>query len=164
MHAAFGPVRGSQTTGSMVSYLQPDQPTHFVTGTAAPCTSLFKPIWHDIDVPDIGPEPSGTYDDATLFWRHEQLHRATLADYAQRMPLYEAERDALEARWVEEALTCARAPAAERYALSARCFAGANEKEQVWQERVMATNVQDRPGWLYNLAWQNFNKQAAMGL
>jgi PST family polysaccharide transporter len=41
MHAGFGPIRGSQTTGSMVSHLDPVHPTHFFTGTAAPCTGLF---------------------------------------------------------------------------------------------------------------------------
>jgi hypothetical protein len=44
-HAGWGPVRISQTTGSLVSRLTPGASTHFVTGTAAPCTSLFKPLY-----------------------------------------------------------------------------------------------------------------------
>ncbi len=47
MHASFGPVRASQTVGSLVSHLHPEQATHFFTATAAPCTSLFKPAWID---------------------------------------------------------------------------------------------------------------------
>jgi dipeptidase len=42
-HAGFGPVRGTQTTGSLVAYMHTEHPVYFVTGTAAPCTSIFKP-------------------------------------------------------------------------------------------------------------------------
>jgi dipeptidase len=80
MHASFGPVRISQTTGSMISHLSPGLHTHWVTGTAAPCTSTFKPVWIDSGLPDMGPSPRGTYDDATLWWRHENLHRDILRD------------------------------------------------------------------------------------
>ncbi len=54
MHASFGPVRASQTVGSLVSHLHPENPTHFFTATAAPCTSLFKPAWIDTDLPGSG--------------------------------------------------------------------------------------------------------------
>jgi hypothetical protein len=61
---------------------------YFVTGTAAPCTSIFKPVWLDVGIPDLGPQPAGTYDPATLFWQHERLHRATMQDYGRRLELY----------------------------------------------------------------------------
>ena len=79
MHAGFGPVRINQTTGSMVSRLHPDRPTHFFTAAAAPCTSLFKPVWLDAGLPLNEPTPTGVYDPQTLFWRHERLHRADSA-------------------------------------------------------------------------------------
>ncbi len=72
MHAGFGPIRQSQTTGSMVSHLAPGTQAHFVTGTAAPCISLFKPVWLGAELPDTGPTPTGTYDGATLFWRQRR--------------------------------------------------------------------------------------------
>ncbi len=87
MHAGYGPARGSQTTGSLVAHLHPERPTLFVTGTAAPCTSLFKPLWLDTPLPDPQPTPVGTYDPQTLFWRHERLHRAVLRDYPARTRL-----------------------------------------------------------------------------
>ena len=102
MHAGYGPVRRSQTTGSMVSRLSTESPdTHFVTGTAAPCTSIFKPVWVDAPVPGTGPSPTDEADKESLFWKHERLHRETLRDYPTRIALYEDERDAVEAEMVE---------------------------------------------------------------
>ncbi|MCJ7551237.1 MAG: C69 family dipeptidase [Anaerolineae bacterium] len=136
MHARFDPVRGSQTTGSMVSHLHPDHPTHFVTGTAAPCTSIFKPIWLDGQLPDMGPVPAGTYDPATLYWRHEDLHRATLLDYAPAIQLYQAERDTLEEEFLTGALELAPCTAPERGAFASRCFSDADAAEVRWLERL----------------------------
>lgn len=105
------------TTGSLVCHLHPDHPSHFVTGTAAPCTSLFKPVWLDAPLPDTGPPPGATYDASTQFWRHERLHRATLQDYPTRIGYYRSERDGLEAQFVAGALERAGLPPGERAAL-----------------------------------------------
>ncbi len=68
MHAGFGPVRGSQTTGSWISELPAAggaPATHWVTGTAAPCLSVRVPVWFDAveaaGLPDRGPVPTGAY-------------------------------------------------------------------------------------------------------
>lgn len=164
MHAGFGPIRGSQTTGSMVSHLHPDQPTHFVTGTAAPCTSIFKPVWLDQQLPAMGPVPVGTYDNATLYWRHEALHRRTLRDYATLIQLYQTERDTLEQKFLNGALELAHDPVAERTAFADRCFAEADAVEVRWLERLSSTKVQKRRNWLYTTAWNKFNRQAQMPL
>ncbi|NLH06846.1 MAG: peptidase U34 [Chloroflexi bacterium] len=161
-HAGWGPIRGDQATGSMVSHLTPDAQTHFLTGTSAPCTSIFKPVWIDAGLPDIGPEPTGTYDEATLFWRHEALHRATLRDYATRIRLYADERDELERGFIEGALSCASAPQEERAAFSARCFEQADQAEADWWKRVQAAAGPARMGPLYAAAWRKFNTEAKM--
>jgi secernin len=162
MHVGFGPIRISQTTGSMVSHLHPDRPTHFITATAAPCTSVFKPVWLEAQLPDTGPAPTGTYDAATLYWQHEALHRATLRDYATFIQLYRAERDALEQEFVAGALDCTHGTAAERTAFSARCFAEAGAAQARWLERLSSVEAQKRPNWLYSMAWNRFNRQAKM--
>jgi len=161
-HAGFGPVRASQTTGALVSHLTPGTATHYVTGTAAPCTSLFKPVWLDAGLPDTGPVPAGTYNPATLFWRHERLHRATLRDYAARLALYQGERDALEQRFIAGAHASRGLSPAERAACSARCFAEADQAEAAWLERLQAQPLVSRPGWLYTLAWRKVNREAQM--
>ncbi|GFP23316.1 hypothetical protein HKBW3S44_00832 [Candidatus Hakubella thermalkaliphila] len=161
-HAGFGPIRATQTTGSMVSHLTPAAQTHYVTGTAAPCTSLFKPVWLDTDLPDTGATPSGIYDKAALYWRHEALHRATLRDYATCVDLYQAERAALERQFIKGAEACCNLPATQRALYSARCFREADEAEAVWLKRIKTQNVAPKQGWLYSAAWRAFNREAQM--
>jgi dipeptidase len=161
-HAGFGPVRATQTTGSLVAYLHPEHPVYFVTGSAAPCTSIFKPVWVDSGVPDTGPKPEGTFNPATLFWQHEQLHRATLADYERLIGFYRQERDEMERRFVQEALELADAPKGERAAFSARCFAQANAAACEWLRRVTQAAGESRSRGLYGSAWRQFNQQAKL--
>ena len=161
-HAGFGPIRASQTTGSLVSHLASDAQTHFVTGTSAPCTSIFKPVWLGGDLPDTGTTPTGEYDAATLFWRHEELHRATLRDYATRSASYRGERDALEHRFVADALGCRDRPFAERAAFSTRCFAQASQAESRWLGSIHAHDPMSYPGLLYASAWRGFDREAKM--
>ena len=162
MHAGFGPIRGSQTTGSMVSHLCPDRPTHFVTGAAAPCTGIFKPVWLDAGLPAMGPVPKGTYDAASLFWRHERLHRTVLLDFPARLETYREERDTIEGRFIAEALECAGREVSERGGLSARCFTDADRAEERWLERVAEVPSGHRRPLLYELAWKGFNRAARM--
>jgi len=162
MHAGFGPIRGSQTTGSMVSHLRPDRATHFVTGTAAPCTGIFKPVWIDAGMPDTGPAPSGTYDATTLYWRHERLHRAVLSDFSARLETYREERDVLERKFVSEALDLTEHTDSERRGLSTRCFAEADRAEKEWLERIAGAGVKRTNSLLYRIAWNGFNKTAEM--
>jgi dipeptidase len=162
MHVGFGPVRVSQTTGSMVSHLAPDVQTHYVTGTAAPCTSIFKPVWLGTDRPDTGPIPTDVYDEATLFWRHETLHRATLRDYVTRSALYREQRVALQHRFIEGAEACRDRPLVERAAYSSWCFREAREAEARWTDRVLDKEISQRSGLLYSFAWRGFNRAANM--
>ncbi len=159
-HAGFGPIRASQTTGSLVSHLTAEHQAHFVTGTAAPCTSIFKPVWLDAELPDTGPTPSGTYDSAALFWQHEALHRATLQDYAARSAQYQSERDALEHGFVKGALACRTESSAERAMYSAGCFEKTDQAEAHWLERVTAQPATSRLGLLYATAWRGFDRAA----
>lgn len=162
MHAGYGPARGSQTTGSLVVYLHPERPTLFVTGTAAPCTSLFKPLWLDTPLPEPQPTPAGTYDPQTLFWRHERLHRAVLRDYPARLACLTAERDRMEKDFVDAALIYASRPADERTQFVADCLAEAAAAEERWLDQVSAIPPRGRNPVLYERAWAGFNRAAAM--
>lgn len=154
MHAGAGMIRGSQTTGSLVSHLTADRQTHWVTATSAPCTSIFKPIWIDAGLPDLGQVPTGHYNHATLWWRHEELHRRVLGNYAARMAAYRAERDEMEAGFLSGARERQSQPPLERAASSAQCFAEAEQATDRWLEQVKAIPVQQKLPRRYAKVWE----------
>jgi secernin len=160
MHAGAGPIRISQTTGSLVSHLAGDVQTHWVTATAAPCTSIFKPIWVDAGLPDLGQTPTGHYNRACLWWRHEGLHRGVLRDYPTMMAVYHAEREAMEAHFLAEARARRHHAAADRAALSARWFDEADRATLHWDERVDATPASKKLPRGYQKIWSKLIQEA----
>jgi len=95
-----GIAKADQTTGSWVSDLQPGNLRHWATGTGAPCLGLFKPVFVEEPL-DLGPEPREFSDGGSLWWRHEALQRRVMADPERLAPLFVAERDEIEARWLK---------------------------------------------------------------
>ena len=97
-HAANKLARNAtQTTGSMIAQLNGNNNTYWVTGTSAPCTGVFKPVWFEGPVlPDMGPTPDGGFNPDTLWWQHERLHRSILLDYGARINIIRQRRDELE--------------------------------------------------------------------
>lgn len=96
-HAAPWPTRtAGQTTASMVVHLG-EAPRVWATGTSSPCLSLFKPVpFGGGDAFDAGPAPRGRPDPESLWWRHERLHRAVLANFGERAPRVQARVRALQ--------------------------------------------------------------------
>ncbi|MBW6465561.1 MAG: C69 family dipeptidase [Brevefilum sp.] len=160
MHASFGPVRGSQTTGSMISHLAADGHTHWLTGTSAPCTSVFKPVWFDSGLPEFGAAPTGEYDHASLWWRHENLHRELLRDYATRIKVIEGERDKLEENFIAQVQNWPTQPIEARAGLTRDCFYEVEHVEAKWLEMIVEKPVVNRRSILDQIAWRNFDRQA----
>lgn len=147
MHGG-GLAAGSQTTASWISVLAPERHAHWATATAAPCTSLFKPV--RIDAPlDLG-APRDQADRTSLFWRHEPLHRCVLSNPGLLLPLYQAERDDLEAEWFR----AQPEPAA--------AFAEGDRLLATWLGHVIARSGADaRPPWARRY-WQRRSAWAGL--
>lgn len=160
MHAGAGPVRTSQSVGSLVAQLTPGIQNCWVTATSAPCTSIFKPVWLDSGYPLDEPAPSGTFDQRCLWWRHEKLHRAVLLDYSGRMGLYRSERDQLEEAFLNEFSELANQNATARRAFSTRCFQAAEDATRAWLEKVQASAARKSLFFYYDSAWKGYNQQA----
>jgi hypothetical protein len=112
-----------QSVGSIVSDLRARRARwHWVTGTSAPCTSVFKPVFVEDGLPDQGAVPGDVHDPATLWWRHEAFHRALLTDYPAAMAAIGPERDALEAAFVARMEPLIGAPGAARRKAVAQCW------------------------------------------
>lgn len=104
-HAANPLTRdATQSTGSLVAHLHGHGHTLWATGTSAPCTGVFKPVWLDGAVlPPLGPAPGPAFDAETLWWRHELAHRRALLDLPRALALLAPQRDSLERRLLEKA-------------------------------------------------------------
>jgi dipeptidase len=148
MHAG-GLAAASQTAASWVAELTPGGAQHWVTGTAAPCTGLFKPV--RVDEPlDLGAAPTDRFDEGALWWRHERFQRRCLADPARLLPVFTDERDAVEQRWVADPPEPADA------------FAEADRLLERWAGDVAAIPVRDtRPAWVRRY-WKVRNRRAAL--
>lgn len=84
-HASWLPTRTSaQTTGSMIAKLDATGPTIWATGTSSPCLSVFKPAPFDASLLPPRPIEDAQFDERELWWAHERLHRACLANYHAR--------------------------------------------------------------------------------
>lgn len=151
---AGGLLTGIQTTAAWVSDLRPGTPPggrHWVTGTAATCTSTFKPVTvgervdHEPDAP-----PTNRYDSRYLWWRHEPLHRLAMHDPERAAGLLADERDRLEARWLEEPPPGSTA------------FEEANRLEDIFSGRLRAASLRDvRPGWVRR-RWRRWDQEAGL--
>jgi len=148
MHAG-GLLAASQTTASWVSELAADGARHWVTATAAPCTSLFKPV--RVEEPlDLGPPPGDTCD-GSFWWRHEAFHREVLKDPQSLYPLFAPERDATEAAWL------ASPPDGEE------AFARHTALLESWTSNLAewSHRTGQRP-WLIERYWQKRNRRAGL--
>ncbi len=147
MHGG-GMVANSQSTASWVADLR-DGDRHWVTGTAAPCTGLFKPVTV-ADPVDMGPFPADV-DDASRWWRHEHLHRRAVANPDELYPRFTAERDRTELSWLAD-------PPA-----GAEAFATADDLLDRWTRAVTFDPVPDvRPVWARRY-WAKRNQRAGLG-
>ena len=150
MHAG-GAVASSQTVSSWVSDLRGGSPLHWVTATAEPAFSLFKPVRHGKPV-DLGHLPSNVDDPETLWWRHERVHRSALRDWSAAYAVVAPERDEVEARWLADPPPTAAA------------FAEAADIEARWHAALLAElgERDTRPRWL-RAAWRRYDDQARAG-
>jgi hypothetical protein len=147
-----GTVASSQTAASWVADLRPGAVRHWATGTAAPCTSLFKPV--AVDQPlDLGPPPNDRASGPSgnsLWWRHERLHRAMMCDPARLASRYYVQRDAIEAAWLADPPD------------SKSAFAQGDELLARWTADVLAQERRDvRPGFVRRY-WARRNRRAGI--
>jgi hypothetical protein len=144
----------------MVSELHTDgHAVHWVTGTSAPCLSIFKPVLMDAGLPPQGPRPSDRWDATVPWWRHETLHRgAVLGDFSGILADLAPERDALETRFIRH---MAEAGPGHRAEAAAACWAEAEAWEASWRRRRLPRGFVTDAG--HHLAWQELTAHAKAG-
>ena len=166
MHAG-GPTRPSQTAGSQISLLYEKVGVHWFTATSTPCISLYKPVFIEAGLPDLGPEPKGTYDPRTVWWRHETLHRKLMCSYAKYAGELRRKIEVTERELVKETMD-ARARYLEGdlskdslLELSRNAFKMAEELEKDFIERVKPGSCLNP---LFKFYWWRINRQAKFSI
>ena len=147
MHAAEG-ARRSQTTASWVSEWTQSGLVHWVTATAAPCLSIFKPVILGAPFPRDDYAPTDKFNRRTRWWKHELFHRSALGAYDEVTMAIGAQRDELEARFVE---TIRAATAETINDVVAACWQEADEAEAAWSKR--SHDGYARCGAAYAASW-----------
>ncbi|MBT7261345.1 MAG: hypothetical protein HN888_09550 [Desulfobacula sp.] len=131
--------------------------TFWATGTAGPCTGIFKPIWLEGDVlPDLGPIPKGIYDPETLWWQHEKLHRSVLKDYS-KISLYQEKRDQLETSFLKKASDSEKN---DRMEITRQAFAASRAATENWTSLIESHPKKSSLNPVFNLYWKKQNKKA----
>ncbi len=134
MHAAEA-ARRSQTTASWVSEWRPDGVVHWVTATAAPCLSIFKPVVLGAAFPRDDYAPTDKFYRQARWWKHELWHRGALCNYAEHLASITAERDALEAKFARDVGAAMGSP--ERLnQIIVNCWREADDAEARWLTSV----------------------------
>jgi len=150
----------------MVSELRVNGAVHWMTGTAAPCISIFKPVLMDVAVPEHGPLPGARFDTRSLWWRHERMHRAAvIAGFGTFLERIRQERDALEADFRQRVrAVCEAGDKQDRAHVIAGCWRDAMEAEDRWHLQVAAQHPQiDSSRESIVAAWKQLSESAGVG-
>ena len=158
-HAGNSLTRNSGTTGSLVAHLTTDSNTFWATGTAGPCTGIFKPVWLKQEVlPDLGLIPKGIYNPKTLWWQHEKLHRIVLKDYS-KLSLYQENRNQMEASFMERAYNPEKKNTIE---ITRQAFIKSRIATGNWIRIVKSHPAKISLNPVFNLYWKKQNKKAGL--
>jgi dipeptidase len=161
MHAGHGD-RRSQTVGSMVSELRPETAVHWVTGSSAPCLSVFKPVILSAGLPEQGAVPTDRCDAGARWWRHERVHRAALQDFPGWVQTFAASRDALEHGFRDRIDAALAADLGDDHLRreTAACWREADAAEARWEASLRAAD--DPASSPYRESWNRLSRLAGM--
>jgi hypothetical protein len=111
----------------------------------------------------MGPRPSEQFDDRTLWWRHEQLHRAAIVrDFGQVLDDIRPERDLLEQQFLARVDSALDAGTDARAWVQADCWRQALEAEERWRERLKT--MPRAAATSYIESWERLNRFAGLAI
>jgi dipeptidase len=150
MHAS-GLLCPHQSTGSMVAELRENAlSTVWLTGSSAPCLSIFKPFYfgNKILSSENFPLP-GAKPDNSYWWRWEAFHRMSLKDYNAIHHLIQNDQSLLENQWLKED-ALAFSNSTQRNELSQTALRQSEETLSKW---LQYSPQKDTRGFLYKRFW-----------
>jgi dipeptidase len=136
-----GTTRPSQTANSQISQIGEDFQVHWFTGTSLPCMSIFKPVFLETGLPDLGEKPTNKYNGKSYWWVFERYHRIIQTNYRQNMRVFLKQKNGVQkkiiehAEWIKKLYLEKKIGKEELYGLTDWAFA---------EERNLVKNFEDK--------------------
>lgn len=162
VHAGPQKDRWWQADGVMVTETDTGGILVWVTGTSGTCVSIFKPVFLGVDLPDIGSTPTEHFNPASLWWKHELLHRRAMADFDRLVPEIRKDFDALEEEFLAQAPSIKRSTNAEKRDFMEYCFREAMQATEKWIACLRARRDLSFADPAYRAMWQKLNAEAGL--
>lgn len=158
MHAS-GMLCPAQTTGSMAAVLRAEHPpTVWLTGSSAPCLSLYKPFYFGTEVLDSTRFPApGPMVDQSYWWTWEGFHRAALMPYKKHIAGIRDDQQRQEQQWVDGDQAVFQGNAEAKAAHSSASLAASLRMLKDWKQRVGLTSSLRHVR--YQRFWNRLNKK-----
>ena len=162
VHAGPQENRWWQADGVMVTDVGPHGVMAWVTATSGTCVSIFKPLFLGLELPDLGPYPCEIFDPRSLWWKHELLHRRTMADFERLVPEIRQDFDRLEDEFLAQAESVKDGTLAEKKDFMDYCFQQAMAATEAWIACLRARSDLAFEDPAYRAMWQKLNAEAGL--
>jgi secernin len=163
VHAGPQENRWWQADGVMVTDVGEHGVLIWVTGTSGNCVSIFKPVFMEIDLPEmIGPTPTEHFDPRSLWWKHELLHRRAMADFDHLVPEIRNDFDVLENEFLSESESVKKGTLEEKRDFMDYCFHKSMQATETWIGRLRARTDLAFEDLAYHAMWQKLNADAGL--
>ena len=127
----YGAIVGDHTTASMVVSLEQNRTVVWITGSSAPCVSLFKPWLFGCEA--VLPVTNPNDKCGEEYWLDAERFRRSLL--GKRLPKeFYAQRDAIQQRWLQQAAITADE---DFPAFSRACLTEEESFFRAWQTRIL---------------------------
>jgi len=155
MHAADPLVRRSQTVGSLIVQLTPDRHVNvFMTGTSAPCLSIFKPVFFGCSLDN---RAGSSYSPDSLWWFHETLHRSLLNRSGKTIFEFWTERTQFEETLWKEFRKIETASVFDQCLFSKDFFQKSHLFESQWIEKLKT--IPPKRHFFYSSYWGRLSRR-----
>lgn len=163
LHAG-GLLTPSQTTASMVAELDRTPfSTVWLTGSSAPCLSLFKPFFTDSLQPSESiSKPSAHAPNESHWWRWEEWHRMALRRYPAARRFWQEHVEPLEREWTGLASHAASWDPMQRLSFTRDALQRSDSLVASMKDLLRSTE-RSSTEWLYGLHWKRRDRQAGFG-
>jgi dipeptidase len=162
VHAGPQGNRWWQADGVMVTDVGSHGVMAWVTATSGTCVSIFKPVFLDVELPDLGPYPTEHFDPRSLWWKHELLHRRAMADFDTLVPEIRADFDRLEDEFLAQAEAVKKGPPGEKAQFMDHCFRQALAATEDWIARLRSRQDLRFADPAYRAMWAKLNAEAGL--